>query len=124
LPPYFDWGVVLHLPKSIVVTARISAELKKKIDAQKINVTQVIRASLTNAVEDAEASQKLHEIVESGGPYYTEELKKLTPEQRYEAYRDNKLSPESRVAMETIRKARLNMWEILQEKKKEIKNTK
>ena len=111
------------MPKSVVVTARISAELKKKIDTLKINITQVIRASLTNAVEDVEASQKLHEIIESGVPLYTEELMKLTPEQRYEAYRDNKLSPESRTAMETLRKARLNMWEITQEKKKEINTT-
>jgi len=61
--------------------------------------------------------------MESGGPFYTEELRKLTPKQRYEAYRDNKLSPESRTAMETLRKARLNMWEITQEKKKEINTT-
>jgi hypothetical protein len=111
------------LPKSVVITARISAELKSRIDALNINVTQVIRASLNKAVEDVEASQKLREIIESGGPYYTEELRKLTPEKRYEAYRDNKLSPESRAAMDTIRKARLNAWEITQEKKKEIKNT-
>jgi hypothetical protein len=112
------------LPKSVVITARISAELKRRIDALNINVTQVIRASLNKAVEDIEASQKLHEIIESNKPLFTPELKNLTDEQRYEAYRDNKLSPESRIAMENIRKARLNHWEIQHiETKKENKNT-
>ena len=39
---------------SVVVTARIPVELKKKIDYLEIDITQVIRDSLINAVSERE----------------------------------------------------------------------
>ena len=100
------------MPKSKIVTARISPELKQKIDLLNINITEVFRDSLIKAVEKAEASNTLQEIMESDKPILTDELLVLTPKQRYEAYRDDKLSLESRSAMDNYRKAKLNLWEI------------
>ena len=100
------------MPKSKVVAARIPPELKQKIDSLNINITEVIRDSLIKAVEEAEALNKQREIIESDKPILTDELLKLRPWQRYEAYRDDKLSPESRSAMDEYRKAGLNQWEI------------
>ncbi len=99
------------MPKSKIVTARIPLELKQKIDSLNINITEVIRGSLINAVDDAEALKIQREISESDKPALTDELLKLSSRERYEAYRDNKLSPESRSAMDKWRKARLNAWE-------------
>lgn len=99
------------MPKSKIVTARIPLELKQKIDSLNINITEVVRVSLIKAVEDAEALKIQREISESDKPVLTDELMKLSPRQRYEAYRNNKLSPESRSAMDKWRKARLNIWE-------------
>ncbi|MCX6648829.1 MAG: hypothetical protein NTV61_05510 [Candidatus Bathyarchaeota archaeon] len=102
---------VFHIPKSEVVTARISSELKKKIDSLNVNVTEVIRGSLKKAVEDAEELNFQHELIEKGLPNLTGELRRLTPKQRFEAYRDNRLSPESRLWMDAVRKAGINFWE-------------
>lgn len=100
------------MTKSKVVTARIPSELKQKIDSLNINITEVFRGSLIKAVKKAEALNKQRDIMESENPILTDELLKLTPKQRYEAYRDDKLSPESRSAMDNYRKAKLNLWEI------------
>lgn len=100
------------MPKSKVVTARIPHELKQKIDSLNINITEVFRGSLIKAVEEAETLNKQQEIIESDNPVLTDELMKLSKEERYEAYRDDKLSPESRSAMDNYRKAKLNLWEI------------
>jgi len=99
------------MPKSKIVTARIPLELKQKIDSLNINITEVFRNSLIKAVEDAEALTIQREISESDKSTLTDELLKLSPRERYEAYRDNKLSPESRSAMDKWRKAGLNLWE-------------
>jgi hypothetical protein len=94
------------------MTARIPLDLYQKIKPLNINITEVFRNSLIKAVEEAEALKIQQEIPESDKPILTDELLKLRPEQRYEAYRDDKLSPESRSAMDKWRKAGLNLWEI------------
>ena len=86
--------------------------MQQKIDSLEVNITEVIRESLTEAVENAEAIKIQKWIVDTGGPPLPEEIKKLTPQQRFEAFRDNKLSPESRLWMETMRKAKMNFWEM------------
>jgi hypothetical protein len=100
------------MTKSKVVTARIPLELYQKIKPLNINITEEFRNSLIKAVEEAEALKIQREISESDKPILTDELLRLRPKQRYEAYRDNKLSPESRSAMDKWRKAKLNLWEI------------
>jgi hypothetical protein len=97
--------------KSKVVTARISLELKQKIDSLNINTTEVFRESLMKAVEDAEVLKIQQDTLQSDKPILIDELRKLTPRQRYEAYSDNELTPESRSAMNYYRKAGLNLWE-------------
>ena len=98
------------MPKSKVVTARIPEEIKLKIQSLNINVTEVIRKSLIKAVKKAERKMQ-QDIIDFDVPVFTEELHKLTPKERYEAYKNGKLSPESIAAMDAYREAKLNLWE-------------
>jgi hypothetical protein len=82
------------------VTARIPFELKQKIESLNINITKVFRDSLIKAVEEAEALK-----IQQG-------LGKSERARAYKAYRDDKLTPESRTAMDNYRKTKLNLWEI------------
>ena len=86
-------------------------ELKHKVDFLNINITEVFRDSLMKAIEDAEATKIQLEISKSYKPILTDELMKLKPWERYEAYKNDELSPESKAAMVYYRKAGLNLWE-------------
>ena len=94
---------VIQLTKSAIVTARIPVELKEKIKYLDINVTEVIREALMNAVEKKEIinGPTKMEYRNIGGlkepsPPFPEELRGLPPTEIRELYRRNKLSPETR----------------------------
>jgi hypothetical protein len=94
---------VIQLTKSVIVTARIPVELKKKIEYLNINVTEVVREALMKAVEKQEKipSPTKMEWKTIGGlgepsPPFPEELKGLDGDKIRELYRENRLSPEAK----------------------------
>jgi hypothetical protein len=95
---------VIQLTKSVIVTARIPVELKKKIEYLNINVTEVVREALMKAVEKQEkisdpTKMEWKTIGGLGGPPsppFPEELKGLDLDKIRELHRGNRLSPEAR----------------------------
>lgn len=74
--------MIPRLPKQVIITAKIPAELKKKLAKSKVNISAVVREALTLEAERLE-KEKLRKLVEEA----SEIFQKIPTEEFVEAVR-------------------------------------